>query len=88
MWSYISLGDDTQIAYSNIREDGTIKIDIERPVDMDFDSASCILPSYQWNNIKGFTDKEIDMLDCLLRDNAPFIFELAQKHTAKTSEVI
>lgn len=80
MWDYITLSDETQIAYSEIQEDGTVEVGIERPVPMGFDSASCTLPSRKWNNIVGFSSSEIRELDALLSDNAPFIFELAQRH--------
>ena len=85
MWSYVSLPDETQIAYSDIREDGTVLVGIERPSDMGFDSARCVLPSYVWQNVEGFTEQEMTQLDALVRDNAPFIFELAQRdHKTKT----
>lgn len=31
MWNYVQFPDETQIAYSDVREDGTVRIDIERP---------------------------------------------------------
>lgn len=79
MWSYIQLPDETQIAYSDIRDDGTVVVGVERPVDMGFDSARCLLPAYRWYDVDGFSDDEIAELDRLVRDNAPFIFELAQR---------
>lgn len=79
MWSYITLSDETQIAYSDPKKDGTIEIGIERPVDMGFDSAFCTLPSYRWHAVEGFTDAEIAEFESLLRDNAPLIFELAER---------
>ena len=79
MWSYIKLADETQIAYSDIRKDGTVLVSIERPVDMGFDSAHCVLPAYRWHDVDGFSGAEVAELEQLLRDNAPFIFELAQR---------
>ncbi len=79
MWKYLAFPDETQIAYSDLREDGTVLIGIERPRDWGFDSARCLLPSYRWFDIDGFTQEEIDDLEGLLRDNAPFIFELAER---------
>ena len=79
MRSYLTLADETQIAYSDVRPDGTIAVNIERPVDGGFDSARCLLPAYTWSGIEGFTTAEIAELDALLHDNAPFIFELAQR---------
>ena len=79
MWDYLQLPDETQIAYSDIREDGTVLIGIERPRDWGFDSARCLLPAYNWFEIDGFTEEEIADFDSLLHDNAPFIFELAER---------
>ena len=33
MWNYVQFPDETQVAYSDVREDGTVRIDIERPRD-------------------------------------------------------
>ena len=80
MWDYIMLADETQLAYSDIRDDGTIVVAVERPVDMGFDSARCILPSFKWSDVEGFTKAEMKALDALVRDNSPLIFEFAQRH--------
>lgn len=32
-WSYVQLDDDTHFAYSESREDGTVRVVVERPVD-------------------------------------------------------
>ena len=79
MWGYLKFPDETQIAHSDIREDGTVLVTIERPRDWGFDSACCLLPAYRWSDIDGFTEKEIEDFDRLLRNNAPFIFELAER---------
>ena len=41
MYSYLKLPDDTRIAYSNVLEDNTILVGVERPVDGGFDSGYC-----------------------------------------------
>lgn len=79
MWDYVTLHDGTQIAYSAVREDGTVLVGIERPVDMGFDSARCLLPAYSWRDVDGFTDAELTDLESFLRNNAPLIFELAHR---------
>ena len=45
LWSYVQLDDGTQFAYSETREDGTVRIAVERPVDFGFDHAECFLPA-------------------------------------------
>ena len=71
MWNYVQFPDETQIAYSDVREDGTVRIDIERPRDWGFDSARCIMPAYQWSDVDGFSGQEIEEFDVFLRNNAP-----------------
>ena len=79
MWSYITLADGTAIAYSDLREDGTVLVRVERPADMGFDAASCLLPAFSWADACGFSQTEIESLEVLLRENAPLIFELAER---------
>lgn len=79
MWDYIQLPDETQIAYSDIREDGTVLVGIERPRDWGFDSARCLLPSYRWSEVDGFNAEEIAGFEAMLRNNAPLIFDLAER---------
>lgn len=63
MWSYAQFPDETQVAYSDVRVDRTVRIDIERPRDWGFDFARCIMPAYQWSDVDGFTDQEIEELE-------------------------
>ncbi len=77
-WDYIQLPDETQVAYSDMHKDGTVEVRIERPVDMGFNSARCMLPAFTWSDVEGFTDDEMKKLDALVKNNAPLIFEFAQ----------
>lgn len=79
MYNYIKLADETQIAYSNIQSDNTVHVAVERPIDGGFDAAQCLLPSYQWSDVEGFSPQEIAELTDLLRNNAPLIFRLARE---------
>lgn len=45
LWSYVQLDDGTQLAYSETRDDGTVRIAVERPVDFGFGHAECFLPA-------------------------------------------
>ena len=53
-WSYVQLDDGTQVAYSETREDGTVRVAVERPVDfaLTMRNASCL-----WSN--GSTSKDL-----------------------------
>ena len=74
---YAQFPDETIIAYSDIREDQTVEIAIERPRDWGFDSARCLMPAYRWFDIDGFSDKDLAGFELFLRNNAPLIFEFA-----------
>ena len=81
-WSYVQLDDGTQFAYSETREDGTVRVAVERPVDFGFDHAECFLPAVKWFNVEGFTADDLNFLTEFVRSNAPFIFELAERQKA------
>jgi hypothetical protein len=78
-YEYVELSDGTQIAYSNVLKDDTVELSIERPVELGFNSARCVLPSFEWTNIEGFTDEEVNALDAFVHRNAPLILRLARE---------
>lgn len=79
LWSYVQLDDGTQFAYSETRDDGTVRVAVERPVDFGFDHAECYLPAIEWFNVEGFSADDLHFLTNFVRSNAPFIFELAER---------
>lgn len=83
LWSYVQLDDGTQFAYSETREDGTVRVAVERAVDFGFDHAECFLPAVKWFNVEGFSTDDLEFFTELVRSNAPFILELAERHKAK-----
>lgn len=78
MWRYVTFPDETIIAYSDIRDDETVQIDIERPRDGGFDTARCLMPAYRWSNVDGFSGEELESFETFLRNNAPLIFDFAR----------
>ena len=82
LWSYVQLDDGTQFAYSETREDGTVRVAVERPVDFGFDHAECFLPAAKWFKVEGFTADDLDFLTEFVRSNAPLIFEHAERQKA------
>ena len=79
MYGYMTLSDDTGIAHSEMKADGTVKVYFERPVAGGFLSATCYLPDYRWERIEGFSEQEIRRLEKVLRDNAHLILEFSQE---------
>lgn len=78
-YDYAELEDGTQFAYSNVLDDGTVEISVERPIELDFDSALCSLPAFEWSRIKGFNDADMKRLDTFVHNNAPLMLRLARE---------
>lgn len=83
MYSYLTFDDETQIAYSEVREDQTVRIAIERPVEMGFNYATCLLPQCRWSDVDGFTQEELDFFTDIVKNNAPLIYRLAREAEKK-----
>mgnify|MGYP004527741013 len=64
------------------RDDGTVRVAVERPVGLCFDHAECFLPAVNWFNVEGFSTNDLDFLTEFVRSNAPSIFELAERQKA------
>ena len=79
IYGYMTLPDDTGIAHSEMKPDGSVKVYMEKPVEGGFHSATCYLPAYRWEGIVGFSENEIQKLDKILHDNAHLILEFSQE---------
>ena len=79
MYGYMTLSDETGIAHSEMKPDGTVKVYFEQPVEGGFNSATCWLPDYRWEKIEGFTDVDVQRLEKILRNNAHLILEFSQE---------
>ena len=78
MYGYMTLPDNTGVAHSEMKEDGSVKVYFEKPVEGGFQNATCWLHSYRWENIEGFTDDEVQSLERFLKNNAHIIIEFSQ----------
>ena len=80
MYPFMTLNDDTEIVHSEMQPDGRVKVYIETPDERDgFHNATCYLPDYQWENICGYSETEINYFKKLLRYNAHLIIEFSQE---------
>ncbi len=81
MYPYMTLGDGTEVAHSQIIHDGGIDkvfVHFERPTENGFDSARCELPSYAWTDWEGnFSDSERQMFEEFLHSNAHLLYRYA-----------
>ena len=78
-YTYVELEDGTQLAYSDVLDDGTVELSIERPIERGFDSARCLLPSFEWSDVEGFSADDMAYLDSFVHNNAPLILRLARE---------
>ena len=79
LYNYVELEDGTQIAYSDVNDDETVRVEVERPRDWGFDAATCLLPAYKWTGLDGFSGEEILSLTAFLQRNAPLIIRFAHE---------
>ena len=61
MYPYLTLDDETEIVHSEMSENNSVKVYIEKPDENDgFHYATCYLPNYEWKDIFGFSEEEIE----------------------------
>lgn len=82
LYPFMTLDDKTEIVHSesytqNGRE--CVRVEIEKPIVGGFASAECLLPEYEWSNIKGFNQEEIDQYQELIESLAHIIIRLARE---------
>jgi len=79
MYPFLTLTDETEIVHSEMKPDGQVKVYIERPDEKDgFHHASCFLPSYRWEDITGFSEKEISQYQEILESTAHLILRFSK----------
>ena len=80
MYSFLTLDDQTEIVHSEMLEDGSVKVYMEKPDEKDcFHHATCYLPSYRWTEICGFTDAELERLKEVIESTAHLILQYSKE---------
>ena len=80
MYPFMTLNDNTEIVHSEMKTDGKVKVYIETPdVEYCFKHATCWLPDYKWEDIKGYSDLELTYFKQLIRNNAHLIIEFSKE---------
>ena len=79
MYPFLQIDGDTEIIHSDMLPNGEVKVYVEKPDAKDgFHHASCFLPSYRWEDVEGFSTKEIDRYQEVIESTAHLIMEFAQ----------
>ena len=80
MYPFMTLNDDTEITHSEMLPDGTVKVYIETPDEKDgFHHATCFLPDYRWEDVFGYTEKEMEKFKEIIESTAHLIIEFSQE---------
>ena len=79
MYPFMQLEDNTEIVHSELLANGKVKVYIEKPIYGGFKSAMCYLPKYEWDEITGFTDDEINKYQKIVESTAHLIIRFASE---------
>lgn len=79
IYPFMTLNDNTEIVHTEMNSDGKVKVLIETPDEnLGFKQATCILPDFEWINISGYSDSELDYLKELVSSETHLILEFSQ----------
>lgn len=80
MYPFLTLDDNTEIVHSEMLAEGRVKVYLEKPDEKDgFHSAVCYLPGYEWRDISGFQQEEIDRYQKVIESTAHLILQFSQE---------
>ncbi len=80
VYPFMTLEDNTEITHTEMLTDGRVKVYVETPDAKDcFHSLVCWLPSYQIEDVRGYSDKEVGKYVEFIQKAAYLIMEFAQE---------
>lgn len=80
MYPFMTLNDETEIVHSDMKEDGTVKVYIETPDEKDgFHNMTCYLPSYEIQEVNGYSTKQVESFMEIIKSTAHLIMEFAKE---------
>ncbi len=80
MYPLITLDDNTEIVHSDMSSDGKVKVYVEKPDEKDcFHNAVCWLPGYQWEDINGFSQDEVNRYQSVIESLSHLILRFAKE---------
>lgn len=78
MYPFMTLDDGTEIVHSEVLADGRVKVYMEKPDAIrGFRHAACYLPQYQWEDIDGFSEAELERCREVIESTAHLILRFA-----------
>ena len=80
IYPFMTLDDGTEIVHSEMKEDGSVKVYMEKPDVKDcFHYATCWLPEYRWEGIFGFNEAEMSRYREIVDSTAHLIMRFAKE---------
>ena len=80
MYPLITLDDASEIVHSEMKEDGKVKVYVEKPDAKDcFHHATCWIPGYIWEEIDGFSQEEIHTYQAVIESLSHLILRFAKE---------
>lgn len=80
MYPLMTLDDQTEIVHSEMLPEQRVKVYIEKPDEKDcFHHATCFIPGYQWEDVFGFNEEDIQRYQEIIESMAHLILRFAQE---------
>ena len=80
MYPFLQIDGDTEIVHSEMQPDGEVKVYIEKPDAKDgFHHATSFLPECRWEDVSGFSEREIARFQEVLESTAHLIIEFSRE---------
>lgn len=77
---FMALEDDTEITHSEMLANGEVKVYVETPDEKEgFHSMVCYLPGYRVEDVRGYSEEEIEKHIDFIRKAAHLILEFSQE---------
>lgn len=80
MYPFLTLDDGAEIVHSEMLDNGSVKVYIEKPDEKDcFHHATCFLPEYRWEDVFGFSNEEMARYLEVIESTAHLILEFSKE---------
>ena len=80
MYPFMTLNDQTEIVHSEKKDDGTVKVYVEKPDEKDCcHHMTCYLPGYQLEDVFGFSEQDVERYMEIIRSTAHLIMEFSEE---------
>ena len=80
MYPFLTLDDETEITHSEMLNNGTVKVYLEKPDEKNcFHQVTCYLPDYRWEENVGFSETEMDRYKEVIESTVHLIMEFSQE---------